>query len=301
MSADLLGRLAQAAAELATITSNCVPESTLIVSVVNIHHRELRHLQWQRVKGQRCLLARALTVCSGFEDETYGRCIGTQTPYLPSDFRKRDYFELIWLKWKMLGAVLGACAAALWVDADVLLLRNPFEGLRLSSDVALAYQSETPHCSARCTPGCPMNGGVLFASNRTLVQDILQTWRGEADARQTLDQRHAEAVLRRRIWRHRSCALSSSFYVGQCQLWKGWYRSMTNRSAPTSRDTQATLCHAFTFHTCGVGTANAKRELMQATLNGMARCSAATLNTWAQQRHAPAPPRRRGSILNIQY
>ena len=275
----LLTRVANAASEVAASPSNCVPSSTILLSVANAHHRELRQLQWHRVRDVRCLLVRTLSVCSGFADDTYGRCVGTSYTYRPSDFRKNDYFDLIWLKWQLLAAVLGACSSALWVDADVLLLRNPFAGLPPTSDVVLAYQSETLHCTAACNLMCPMNTGVMLASNATLVQEVLQARRGDSRPTQPLDQQSAETVLRRRRWRGRVCGLSSSLYVGQCQPRKEWYRNgapslnrATNFTEPTSDKTRSLLCHAHTFHTCGMPTESTKRQVMRSTLDDMVAC-----------------------------
>ena len=63
------------------------------------------------------------------------------------------YFELVWVKWRLLLAALqeGGARAALWLDADVVLFRNPWElhPALGSASYDIRYQSEFA-CAGPC-------------------------------------------------------------------------------------------------------------------------------------------------------
>ena len=48
-------------------------------------------------------------------------------------------YALIWVKWRLLHAALQHAQQVLFLDADVLLLRNPFSTLLRQNDTTAAY------------------------------------------------------------------------------------------------------------------------------------------------------------------
>ena len=123
-------------------------------------HMKLRREQFARVRHLDCFMSRVVSVCYGFEDE-YGRCVvgscdkalGLANPCLPSDYRRSQYVALNWAKWPLFMHALRVAKAALWLEADVVILRNPWEALltepQLGASVhdAVRYQYETPPCT----------------------------------------------------------------------------------------------------------------------------------------------------------
>ena len=97
----------------------------MLLSTTNVYHASLRALQFSRVQHQRCLMNRLLSVCFNVTDG-FGTCV--PGPHVHrADFRKSNYGNLIWAKWRILADALTAARSALWIDADVVLLRNPWE------------------------------------------------------------------------------------------------------------------------------------------------------------------------------
>jgi len=140
--------------------STCVPSAAVLLSMATTHHMKLRREQFARVRHLDCFMSRVVSVCYGFEDE-YGRCVvgscdkalGLANPCLPSDYRRSQYVALNWAKWPLFMHALRVAKAALWLEADVVILRNPWEALltepQLGASVhdAVRYQYETPPCT----------------------------------------------------------------------------------------------------------------------------------------------------------
>ena len=171
--------------------STCVPHGVVSLSMATTHHMKLRPVQFARVAHLDCFLSRLVSVCYGFTD-AYGQCVygscdktlGLANPCLPSDYRRSQYVALNWAKWCASRAAnrmsvahasphypltsvgdarcarrplfidtLRVARSALWLEADVVILSNPWE-LLLSQSEAFAtvqhsvrYQYETPPCT----------------------------------------------------------------------------------------------------------------------------------------------------------
>ena len=140
--------------------SSCVPDHAVMLSMATTHHMKLRHAQFAKVKDLECFMTRMVSVCYGFTD-SYGRCVygscnkslGLANPCLPSDYRRSQYVALNWAKWPLFIDSLRVARSALWLEADVVILRNPWA--LLLSDAqrsatlydAVRYQFEAPPCT----------------------------------------------------------------------------------------------------------------------------------------------------------
>ena len=112
------------------VPSACVPADTVVLSYVNAHHQQLglRAMQFERVARLGCLMARVVSVCYGVPPDGFGACVAArQVP--ASTFRRGAYVELLWAKWRLVHEALGAARGVLFLDTDVVLLRNPFDAI----------------------------------------------------------------------------------------------------------------------------------------------------------------------------
>jgi len=157
------------------LPSGCVPSSSVLVSVVGAAATMLRPLQFERVASLHCLMRRVVTLCWNHTD-AFGACVPARPLSTPPSAAAREvqYHALTWAKWHVLHAALLEARVALFVDADVLLLANPFTTLSVSRFAAehadkhaderheptpeLLYQFEGPGSN-------PINGGQLLASS----------------------------------------------------------------------------------------------------------------------------------------
>ena len=150
--------------------SACVPVDAVALSQANRAHAGLRALGLQRMPP--CFLARLVSVCFG-EASACGHCADAPSACVlgaaveDSSFGKGAYVHLIFFKWRVLADALLAARWALWLDADVVLLQNPWEALgRPLGKWSIRYSLEAspcgaragkPHCPARASePHCPL-------------------------------------------------------------------------------------------------------------------------------------------------
>ena len=140
--------------------SQCVPQHAVMLSMATTHHMKLRQSQFARVVHLQCFMARVVSVCYGFTDEygtcVYGSCnksLGLANPCLPSDYRRSQYVALNWAKWPLFIDTLRVARSALWLEADVVILQNPWELLLADAQRtatvhdAVRYQFESPPCT----------------------------------------------------------------------------------------------------------------------------------------------------------
>ena len=134
-------------------TSSCVPGRGVMFSVVNRHMAPLRELGLHRVARMDCLMRRFVSLCLGGFRDAHGVCVdapevrnGRQLvdggpairvePFRSSAKRMRwssaEYHKVTWAKWSLMHLALFEASYALCIDADVVLLRNPFAHVELS-------------------------------------------------------------------------------------------------------------------------------------------------------------------------
>ena len=179
-----------AVAEALARPSDCVPVGGVLLSMANPHHWRLRQMQFARVKHVECLMVRVVSVCWGDLDDGLGTCVrgecGAKTKQggysassacVSSDYRRSQYVSLNWAKWPFFIDALRVARVILWIEADVVINRNPWEGLagvpgvdapwlvrhnkRAALDVT--YQWERPPCNP--ATGFPMPNGTTWVKD----------------------------------------------------------------------------------------------------------------------------------------
>ena len=167
--------VSDAVVEALRTPSECVPTHTVMLSMATTHHMKLRHAQFARIAHLQCFMARLVSVCYGFTDQ-YGQCVygscdkslGLANPCLPSDYRRSQYVALNWAKWPLFIDSLRVARSALWLEADVVILQNPWETLLAEAELAatvhhaVRYQFESPPCT---TPELVASPAVACAKN----------------------------------------------------------------------------------------------------------------------------------------
>ena len=194
--------------------SVCVPDGGIVLSVVNKHHARLRPVQFHFIRHRPCFMRRVVSVCFSNMTDSFGKCITSTFTVPPSDFRRSNYANLIWAKWRIIIDALACPAAkmALWLDADVLILRNPWSALGLLGPQAtdgpnfdIRFQSEGPPTAEQadpCTPPLPigslesrLNGGQLLVTSAMLASHIYGARPRNLSNTDRLDQDWADALL----------------------------------------------------------------------------------------------------------
>ena len=211
-------------AALATY-SHCVPHGAVMLSMATTHMRRLRPYQFYQVAGLQCFMDRFVSLTYGFTD-TYGTCVygncsrsmGKANPCIPSDYRRSQYVSLNWAKWPLFISALKVARAALWLEADVLILVNPWESLLLEAqrgptrDHAIRYQWENLPCATpdeigTSAVGCrtsgpnhpePLNCGQLLLTSLAFAESV---WAARPPVFQNgaLSQQHYANVARANI------------------------------------------------------------------------------------------------------
>ena len=140
-------------------------------------------------------MRRFVSLCwEGDYADGFGACV-KGPPAAPADFLEGSYHTVTWAKWSVAYWALGAADAALFVDADVVLLRNPFADAEvLGRKEALLYQGED-HCAAY-SPTCALNSGQMLLRNRSMVEAVLAAMPARFGATTPLEQAIAAAALR---------------------------------------------------------------------------------------------------------
>ena len=184
---------------------------------------------------------------------------------------------MLWLKWHLLDAVLAGCPRVLHLDADVLLLRNPWTGIDAASAVAydIRYQSETRcgerECDALRSSCSTLNGGQLLVSSRQLAERIYKLRPQNLTNTADLDQDLADEVIRGNGTSVSYCPLPGSYFA-QCWLIKKASRD-ERRSGRTSAP-MLPLCERLTHHYNCVTSRKGKAEEMKGMLREWKkRCS----------------------------
>lgn len=183
------------------VPSVCVPSGAVMLSMATTHHMKLRREQFARVRHLDCFMQRVVSVCYGFHDDL-GRCVhgscnkslGLANPCLPSDYRRSQYVALNWAKWPLFISTLHVARSALWLEADVVILRNPWEILLAEAELfatvnhAIRYQYESPPCTlpsrvqseaVACVKSTwplphpePLNCGQLLLNSLEFAQEV---------------------------------------------------------------------------------------------------------------------------------
>ena len=184
-------------AALHTPTS-CIPDGAVALSYTNEAMSPLHRFMIQRQPA--CFLCRLVSVCFGTAvGESTRRCIATAAVPESTYVKKRrhgPYAAFAWLKWLLLRDALRAASVALFVDADVLLLNNPFAAaqawalssfdIRFVGERACATHQCRPRKEPKASDGsnfrCALNSGVMLVTSRRLVDAVLDRLPRDLDA-----------------------------------------------------------------------------------------------------------------------
>ena len=259
-------------------SSHCVPSGGIMLSVTNKHHGRLRPLQFAFVREMPCFMRRVVSVCFNNVSDAFGTCVRSSFVIPPSDFRRSNYANLIWAKWHIIGAALRSGARmAMWIDADVLILRNPWTALRLIGPLAgtnaplydIQYQSEPPPSATQhqtCSkplPVCPecasINGGQLLVANPEIAEHIYSARPRNLSNTDRLDQDWADAVIHNESRfayllgnssrpRYSQCVLPPTF-MAECWTTRGFARKGGHGRKRSGRhNTSGFDCSQVTHH-----------------------------------------------------
>ena len=216
LPSDVGAKLERAVHKAVLRPSDCVPGGAVLISTFNQYHRPLHQLQFQAVRALRCLMSRVVLLCFGAHavDSLRGACVNAPAAR-QSDFREGDYFSFSWVKWNVAWHALNVASCVLMVDADVVVLRNPFTPEIAARREDLLYQQEhhghdyAPFLSSTDpssriklrTDGIgnaqnpkpahfrnAMNSGQLFVRSQPLVERVLQVMPVSASADPRLEQ-----------------------------------------------------------------------------------------------------------------
>lgn len=205
----------------------------MVLSIADPSVAKLRELSLRRVAHLSCFMRRVVTLClGGYTDPRGGTCIPAQQPEAvlrrktgSSQHRSERWNQLSWAKWPLLYIALseGGAKMALFMDADVLLLRNPFE--RLSAEQlagpSFHHQEELSICpSTSCGTPCRINTGFLLVTSAPFCREVMRQlhprrWPARMPLDQDVLQWGMEAFLRRE---HNvtSCSFPAQAFTGHC-------------------------------------------------------------------------------------
>jgi hypothetical protein len=149
--------------------SSCAPDATAIISITNGHHASLAEMQFAVLP--QCLRTRMVLYCmlSVRRNASFSEvCHWAPQDMRASDFGQLDYTKLLWLKWRLI-ARASRFGQVFFVDADVLIIRNPFPLLiRVSAPIAMqreAYNSSDTTSQRYLR----LNGGQVWLRNHSLA------------------------------------------------------------------------------------------------------------------------------------
>lgn len=273
--------------------SSCVPDGAVMLSVTNKHHARLRPLQFSLIRHRACFMQRVVSVCFNNVSDAFGSCVQSTFNIPPSDFRRSNYANLIWAKWKIISDALHVAKMALWLDADVVILRNPWTALRLVGSASqpvydIRYQSEpppTPNQAETCTkplPVCPecasFNGGQLLVRSAALARAVYLSRPVNLSNTDRLDQDWADAIIhndsssahlvhhrRAQIGFFSSCVLPESF-AAQCWMHPSFVRSEPGRRRGKAARSAIAACSRATQHFNCVPTRRDKGTYMKTVI-----------------------------------
>ena len=180
---ELYARASDIIAKAVERPSSCVPNRTIIATSVNPFHEPLLRLQLTSLPS--CFCTRYVALCSGILGMPRITCLRWAATRA-SEFQRRDFVSMTWTRWELMHMALstGAVDAVLWLDSDVLLVRNPFtamSGVAALASADVIYQAEyleEPVDGWAADFGMfssNVNTGVLLVRNRAFVRAVLQS------------------------------------------------------------------------------------------------------------------------------
>ena len=270
----------------------------VLVTATNAYHFPLAALllHAMEVLGLQHLRRRLVLVC--LDDACLSLCreqsaprprcvLYPGPPVKRSDFGEGDYYRVLWIKWRVIQTVLATGQAALWLDDDVLVLRDvvaemliaeadrdvhgkplphlsgsgsgsAFAGRAAAATLDFQYQAERraePTSRGAGTNSCaaPPNGGLLHvrpsASGIALVDAMVAQYSAENATPLSLDQDLIQptALAAAAV----GCALPRARFAGHCK---------------TAHESEGLISDLVTYHAHCCATVGGKLKLMQRIL-----------------------------------
>ena len=258
-----------------------VPPGVVMLSEANEYHAPLLVLQWRRLRelhGE-SMLQRLVAVCWGratrlLRPEGLSRqCV--EGPAVPKSDMQRDFWtSLVWSKWEVMCDALLAARAALWLDADVALLRNPFAALAAplwQAQAELLYQPEHAHKGCQTPPGAPCTASpcVQINSGQMLVSSLALARAARAAQPENITNGRSSGRLEQDRIRvmvdqsgFRACPMPASAFVANCALANKRTYAKRGLELPLAR-----LCSVATFHANCLSNAQGKRRALEDIVN----------------------------------
>lgn len=139
--------------------------------------------------------------------------LGVKEDIPPSDFLHASYQAATFIKWRLLRTALGYFERVFIIDADVMLLRNPWPYVvtKMRPEFDLFTQSEEYYAKEDC--GAKRNGGQLFAKKSSRSEKLID-WILQKESSAALDQdsiNPAALAVNATV-----CSLDSDLFVGHC-------------------------------------------------------------------------------------
>ena len=242
------------------VNSTCVPYGAVMLSYVNDAYLPLRAVALQPDRLP-CLMKRFVSVCFGTRDPgtKLGACVSA-APLPNVAYRSGHYFHFMWLKWRLMEIAMREAKSVLFVNADVMLLRNPFtrlpapakpNGGDLLYSLSVGRTCDVPHATYPACPmtsaACQMSTGFVYVRNhqtakaidnhfKTQVYPVMSRIGGlrlplcgeHKEGKKLIDQLTLAAFLARRN-KTRSCALPGSMVLADNALVQGLAQNTTTR------------------------------------------------------------------------
>jgi len=201
--------------------SSCVPAGAVMLSAVNSEQAALRKLALSKVAHLDCLMHRFITLVWDHDGDESGSSVRAASPSIPVT-PSSLYHYLTWSKWFVLSSALVHARAALFVDADVLLLRNPFSAPELSWLWREERSDDGPRLPLLLHQfeghgGSPFNSGQLLVTSLAPVSRALAAYASipRFDGATSIEQEIAyRALLRSRF--NESIARLPTTFAGNC-------------------------------------------------------------------------------------
>lgn len=267
---ELTARVREAVARVIVQPSTCVPGTAVLLSIADQRVATLRAAAFSRVGHLACLFQRLVSLCLSDYEDGRGVCVHARAKTMALKRQRSSIWQqLSWAKWSLMEAALLAGAShALFIDADVLLLRNPFDfmarqGSFLQRDIV--YQEELANCVKRepCSASakmCRLNSGLVMSSNPRLCRALLKLHPHHFDRHTRLEQDLVQFYGLRQL-NHTRCRLPIT-YAGHCSL------QVPARGRPLLPD----RCEFVTYHTTCTSNLSVKLHLMHNMLEATAAC-----------------------------
>tara|TARA_B110001452_G_scaffold141327_1_gene117526 strand:+ start:1402 stop:2532 length:1131 start_codon:yes stop_codon:yes gene_type:complete len=270
LRAELTARFRAAVARVVVQPSTCVPGTAVLLSIADQRVATLRASALSRIGHLACLLQRLVSLCLSDYDDGRGVCVNARAKAVVQ-MRQRSsiWQQLAWARWSLMEAALLAGAShALFIDADVLLLRNPFDFLvrqRSFLQRDIVYHEELANCVKRepCSAAakmCRLNSGLVMSSSARLCRALLKLHPHHFDRRTRIDQDIVQHYGLSQL-NHTRCRLPIT-YAGQCSF------QVPARGRPLLPD----RCELVTYHTTCTSNLSAKLQLMHTMLDATAAC-----------------------------